>query len=622
MTMRVLTNVTALCCVTLWITPSFAQPCGVNLLMNPGFEHNAQGWHIDEAEISAVARSGTRSLYYANQATSRYHTFSQQLAVTPGQVIDFGAWIKGRDLQGDDDDQGASAYVQSFDAQGRFLEGSYPQGISGSSGWQPVHASYTVPPHAASVTFGVYLRKGTTGSAWFDDAYACLRQPRPMLYQLGKTHLHRFDSLVAVPLPQRLWFESTLFNVQGGVIQATRDEYQVEKQRRITYNIPADLTPGEYRLRQSVSDSQAQLASSEAVFHISQAAPKVAIDHEGFTQRAGQRFFPLGIYANVPTDEHLGRIAAAGFNTVLNYDYGEKKDPYTFFRNARKHHLQIIYSVKDHYAGTRFAPKIRGDYASLTAWYVRHLREQPNLLAWYINDELGPEYLGEIEKKNLAIKQLDANHPTFQVLNKTGDLDRYFNSSDILATDPYPVGNDPDLTRTTRYTELTVHAARQAKGAWVVMQIMDHAAYEPNRRPHPPSEMEIRNQAWQALIGGAKGLLFYSYTDLFYKRKMGSFNPQEFDDVWAGVANVAQQIAAFTPYLLAGDSIKLTPDGATVPARMFILGDRALLLAVNPYYRAATTQLQLPDGWVQSDGGNQVSLSLPEVGTAMLWLQR
>ncbi len=36
-------------------------------------------------------------------------------------------------------------------------------------------------------------------------------------------------------------------------------------------------------------------------------------------------FFPLGIYANVATDEHLARIAAAGFNTVLNYDYGEKK---------------------------------------------------------------------------------------------------------------------------------------------------------------------------------------------------------------------------------------------------------------------------------------------------------
>ncbi len=101
----------------------------------------------------------------------------------------------------------------------------------------------------------------------------------------------------------------------------------------------------------------------------------------------------------------------------------------------------MIYSVKDQYRGSRFAPPTRGgDYAALTAWYVQRLRSQPNLLAWYINDELGPEYLDKIEGKNLQIKQLDGDHPTFQVLNKTGELDAHFNSSDILATDPYPVG--------------------------------------------------------------------------------------------------------------------------------------------------------------------------------------
>lgn len=126
----------------------------------------------------------------------------------------------------------------------------------------------------------------------------------------------------------------------------------------------------------------------------------MAIDSKGFTLRDGQRLFPLGIYANVATDEHLARIASAGFNTVLNYDYGENKDPYAFFRNARKRGLLVIYSVKDQYRGSRFAPAVRGgDYAAMTAWYVQRLRSQPNLLAWYINDELGPEYLDKIEKK-------------------------------------------------------------------------------------------------------------------------------------------------------------------------------------------------------------------------------
>lgn len=197
------------------------------------------------------------------------------------------------------------------------------------------------------------------------------------------------------------------------------------------------------------------------------------------------------------------------------------------------------------------------------------------------------------------------------MLNKTGELDAHFNSSDILATDPYPVGNDSDLTRTTRYTELTVQAARQARGAWVVMQIMDHAAYDARRKPHPPSEAEIRNQAWQALIGGAKGLLFYSYTDLFYKRKTGRFDQREFDATWRGVAAVSQQIAAFTPYLLTGKSTPLAGSNPQMPARMFVLGDRALLLVANPYYREGSTRLRLPAGWRQQEGGRRSSWRCP-----------
>ena len=57
-----------------------------------------------------------------------------------------------------------------------------------------------------------------------------------------------------------------------------------------------------------------------------------------------------------------------------------------------------------------------------------------------------------------------------------------------------------------------------------------------------------------------------------------------------------------------------------MPARMFILGDRALLLVANPYYREGT-RLRLPAGWRQQDGG-EIALALPAVGTATLWLQR
>lgn len=393
-------------CCALWGASALAQSCQPNLLANPGFEQGLGGWRAQGAQADGDTRSGNGSLRYDNADAAQYRTFNQALQVAPGQTIDFGVWLKTRGVRGQSRDGGAGVYLQSFDAQGRFLEGSYPAGVTGDSGWRQVNASYTVPPQAARITFGVYLRKGSTGTAWFDDAYACARAPTPALYQLGASAQGKVDTLVVTSQPQRLQVDSELLNAEGQVVHRSRDRYQVEGQRRIEYQPPTGLAQGEYRLRQQVTGQQSRSApDSELSFRVGQPAAKVAIDSEGFTLRDGQRLFPLGIYANVATDEHLARIASAGFNTVLNYDYGEKKDPYAFFRNARQRGLLVIYSVKDQYRGSRFAPAVRGgDYAAMTAWYVQRLRSQPNLLAWYINDELGPEYLDKIEEKKPANK--------------------------------------------------------------------------------------------------------------------------------------------------------------------------------------------------------------------------
>nr|WP_223524893.1 hypothetical protein [Serratia ureilytica] len=321
------------------------------------------------------------------------------------------------------------------------------------------------------------------------------------------------------------------------------------------------------------------------------------------------------------TDEHLARIRDAGFNTVLNYNYGAGRDPYAYFRKTQQYGLQVIFSLKDFYPGLDSAPKTRLSYPQLTASYVEKFKTQPNLLAWYINDELAPKYAPQIEQMHLQVKQQDPDHLTFQALNQTGALNAYFNSSDVLASDPYPVGRDADMTRTLEYSRLTVQVARQAKGAWLVMQIMDHAAYEPHRKPRQPSEAEIRNQAWLGLIGGVKGLLFYSYTDLFYKRRSGDFNQQEFDGIWQGVARVAQQIDSFTPYLLSGESATLSGNNTAVPARLFIDGERGLVLIANPYYRPMAARFDLPPGW-RWQGQPQIDAKLPAVGSSALWVQR
>lgn len=606
-----------------WAGLANAAGCDSNLLKDPGFEQGGAGWSLASAQVVAGGHGGQSSLFYQNHNPANYHNMLQTLSVKPGQQLAFGAWVRGENLRGKGENQGAGVFVESYDDQGRFLAGSYPQGLLGTSGWQPVTGDFRVPPRAVKVVLGVYLRQGTTGSAWFDDVYACLQPVAPELYQM-RSGKEAASSLIEVVDPQQVQVDSTLVDDKNTTVKHDSRRYAISEKQQVEFPLPADLAAGEYRLQQQVTDVATQRSQrSEMPISVGRPQPKVALDAQGYVLKQGKRFFPLGIYmyGEMATDEHLARIRDAGFNTLLNYNYGTGRDPYNYFRKTQQYGLQVIFSLKDMYAGTRFAPETKMSYPQLTASYVEKFKHQPNLLAWYINDELGPEYVPQIEQKHLQVKQLDPDHLTFQVLDKTGTLNAYFNSSDVLASDPYPVGRDADLTRTLEYSRITSQVARQAKGAWLVMQIMDHAAYAPGRKPRQPTEAEIRNQAWLGLIGGARGILFYSYTDLFYKRQRGGFSQQEFDAIWRGVASVAQQIVSFEPYLLSGESRLLQGNNTAIPARLFIRGDRGLVLIANPYYRQMSARFDLPAGW-QAQGQRQIEAELPSMGSGAVWVQR
>ncbi|MGA9618320.1 MAG: carbohydrate-binding protein CenC, partial [Serratia proteamaculans] len=443
-----------------------AAPCSNNLLQDPGFEQGGTDWSLASAQVVAGGHGGRSSLFYQNHNPANYHNMLQTLAVKPGQQLAFGSWVRGENLKGKGDNQGAGVFIESYDSQGRFLAGSYPQGLLGTSGWQPVTGDFRVPPRAVKVVLGVYLRQGTTGSAWFDDVYACQQPVAPELYQMRSAN-GAASSLIEVVDPQQVQVDSTLVDDKNTAVKHDSRRYRISGKQQVEFPLPPDLAAGEYRLQQQVTDVASQRSQqSEMPISVGRAQPKVALDAQGYTLKQGKRFFPLGIYmyGEMATDEHLARIRDAGFNTLLNYNYGTGRDPDNYFRKTQQYGLQVIFSLKDMYAGTRFAPETKMSYPQLTASYVERFKHQPNLLAWYINDELGPEYVPQIEQKHLQVKRLDPDHLTFQVLDKTGTLNAYFNSSDVLASDPYPVGRDADLTRTLEYSRITSQVARQVKG--------------------------------------------------------------------------------------------------------------------------------------------------------------
>jgi len=623
---------------------------GTNLIQNGGFENGAAHWKIpaNTAEVvNGVAHSGNYSLYYSNEDRSQYKLFSQPIKVHPGERIEMSVWVKGENVGSV---RGAGFFAESY-SSGKFLGGAYPRTKSGTFDWTELKASYTIPPSAQSTTFGLYLERNVTGKAWFDDINVqVVSQPaafesfltspnyRGMVKQ-GDNSPWKYSLRIR---PQSDWsaadvtVKNELTNAQGKVLlQKETKVAPQEGETQIAITPPQNLPVGEYTLSQTIIDpnGKVQLTQSSPIQIVAQ-MPKVYIDKDGFTVFDGKRFFPMGVYlggTKDTDDANLQQIKEGGFNTVLTYSYGNNKGSEEYLDRAQQHDLKVIYSLKDIYPGLG---KYGDDAINIATQFVDLLKDKPALLAWYTNDELHPEWLPKLEKTYQMVEQSDPNHPAFQVLSEKGTIEKYFNVTDVLGLDPYPVGN-PDLTISSTYTDFVKDAVHGARGIWMVPQIMDWAVYRKNQKPNPPTLDEMRNQAYQSIIHGATGLIWYSYYDLRYKQypRDQNLDMTLFQQRWKDVSAMAQEIDQITPVILEDQKVLLDlPAKSDVEAAAWKQGNQLALLFANPYYATKSITFALPQGWMIKDAeqgqikstfaNGKATFTLSTIGSGVFYLEK
>ena len=643
--------------ILLFATPLCAQQAslqlGPNLITNPGFEEGTAGWSIkpNTAKIvSDEAHGGKKSLCYTNTDPKQYVTFTQTLQIKPGQYLHFSVWIKGKDIAGH---EGAGIFVQSHDASHKYIGGAFPTTFNGTYDWKLVKGEYRVPENAADVEIGVYFRRGITGTAWFDDAEVHAELPPPltsylhfpnyrgMVKQGDGTPWKTFVRINTTPDQKvgEIRVQTTLMDAEGKVLlQEDAKISSRDASAEIIFHAPPNLPVGDYTLKQTFKDSDGSIATEEQFpIHVVAQMPKVYIDAQGFTVVDGKRFFPLGVFLgpmkklSLSEDDHLQRIADGGFNTIMNYGYGRGggKNPGEYVERAGRHHLKVLFSLKDMYP---HLPGPTSNALAEAANYIQKLRGEPVLLGWYTNDEMGPEWMPELQQMYHQLIRLDPNHPTFQVLYQVNVADKYFNVTDVLGTDPYPIGKAPDLTDTSSYTRRTVAAMQNVKGVWMAPQMMSWGSYNASIKSHFPTRDELRNQAYQAIINGAKGLIFYTYNGL-YLEKPAIYNTEFFDRHWPDVVAMTREIQPLIPAILNGKNIPLTiPADAKVEVGALQYQHQLLILLANPYYREEKITLPLPAGWKikQANQGEvkstfasgQVTFTLPSVGSGVFRLER
>ena len=136
----------------------------------------------------------------------------------------------------------------------------------------------------------------------------------------------------------------------------------------------------------------------------------------------------------------------------------------SYLNTLQSRNMKLMFSLAEY-----FGDGIE-DFGIITQ-KVNAFKSHPTVISWYMNDELGPEYLAELEAGYKTIRDLDDNHPIWSVHWNTDWLRPEAHTTDILGVDSYPVAHLP-ITEVSR----VVDAAAQVGTRWSLLGTYPFAA--------------------------------------------------------------------------------------------------------------------------------------------------
>jgi len=154
---------------------------------------------------------------------------------------------------------------------------------------------------------------------------------------------------------------------------------------------------------------------------------------------------------------------------------------------------------------------------------VNRFKNHPGLLVSKGADE--PEWgnlpVEQLPRAHQIIKQLDPHHPivTIQAPRGTVESLRPYNvASDIIGMDIYPLGYPPgghslltnkNLSLVGDHTRIIMEVADGKLPVWMVLQVAWSGVVKPGKTLRMPTFPEERFMTYQAIINGARGVLFF-----------------------------------------------------------------------------------------------------------------
>jgi hypothetical protein len=218
---------------------------------------------------------------------------------------------------------------------------------------------------------------------------------------------------------------------------------------------------------------------------------------------------------------------------------------------------------------------------------LNRFKDHPGLGAWKGEDE--PEWgkvpLPGLGQARQVIRELDPNHPVVIIHAPRGTVEslRPYNAiGDILGADIYPISYPPgihslltnrSLSLVGDHTRIMMETAGGKLPVWMVLQISWSGVLQPGKTLRFPTFAEERFMTYEAIINGARGLIFFGGNNLGgmspADRKLG-WNWTFWKRVLRPVIEEIGSKSPLYPALVAPDSqlqIQITGDGISTQAR-------------------------------------------------------
>ena len=541
-------------------------------LNNPSLEEGCTGWHLPKPNFSVVdgaGRNGTKGLVCEGKDTNTYQIAHLELPFKTGQRFKVSLWARNESLSKGEPGMCVEYFGEGnryFGGAGMKLDAYQPKD---PREWRRYVALVgPVNPEVKHCRLRVYIGRGVAGRCVFDDVELEIlgTEPRGLLFTdrsddrasdgdvrfIAKSHA---DILRMDEKDVEGFFT---FEKANGATERVDPDFFKDGRAEVVVKVDR-LAPGPHQVVFTVKDKKSgHVLDDMRMCFTRLSAPETAVS--GFDRKRrmlvdGRPSYPLAIYMGDwcrDDPRFLPAIMRSPIRTIVYYTQKPNRADLDFFHS---HGIRVVESLIYFWAGDynycreSSAPD---EEIALTIRTVNELKDHPALLGWYLFDEPKDDRFPRIRERYKVVRALDSAHFCLTVINHAMVAHDAAATCDVLGLDCYPVPgsgtektNPADLGRVASQIIEARDSLRGGKPLWIVPQ-----AFASGGRRFP-TRHELRSMTWQAIAGGADGVLFYSMDQMLNKRIAGWF---PFDESWDIVCRVAQEVKDHERFLLSDET--------------------------------------------------------------------